>query len=296
MRYFDDIPIYRCRLAANLVMLTGVLACILVAQAQAVTGGYTTICRISPYQDSNHRSIISGIAFDNQPNPWVIDSSSWQMQRLDESNGATLQAYTPSPATMHNDSLAWLASNNSFYTANQNYLYRIDINNNTRTVIGPMQYFNFMELAFDPAGKLWLATDMYGGQLWSIDTATSALTLEHAITGLEVNQQVHALAIDNAGRFLVASSFEGDNRIYGLDPQTGATSLLTQWTDDSEAFINNMAVDPATGEWFGVRELRSEYPFGYYFVRLVGVPEPSTILLFSISVIGFFGWAWRWRR
>ena len=71
-----------------------------------------------------------------------------------------------------------------------------------------------------------------------------------------VGGRIHALAIDAEGRFFVASAYLGDNRIYSLGPQTGATSLLTDWTDDPHAFINNMAIDPTTGRWFGIREAR----------------------------------------
>jgi hypothetical protein len=277
----------RCvRLAAFFAVLALALGSASVARAAA---GFVTISQLHPYDNHQRTPIISGIEFDNQSNPWVIDGWTWQMQRLDENNGAVLQTYTPTHPAYSNDSLAWSPINGAFYTAYSNYLYAIDMTADTCTRIGTSMNssFNFMDLAFDPSGKLWLATDRNGGELWSVNTATSVTTFERSITGLAINQQVHALTIAADGRFFIASSssngIASDNRIYGVNPQTGAATLQANWSDVSSAFLDTMAIDPQTGRWFGIREARQESPFGYYFVELVDVPEPMSAALLGAA-------------
>ena len=252
------------------------------AHAKTDTGGCITISALQPYDDHARTPRISGIEFDDQSHPWVIDGLTWQMRRLDKDTGAVMETYVPSPTTEYNHSLAWTPFDEGFYTMRGTSLYRIDIDSDTRTVVGrSLGWFNFTSLAFHPEGTLWLATDHNGGELWSVDPATSAMTFQCAISGLQ--QQLHALTIDDNGEFFVASSYAQDNRIWRLDPESGDTSLLTNWTDDRGAFIVDMDIDPTTGRWFGIREARGETPRGYYFVELVGVPEPSSTALLAAA-------------
>jgi hypothetical protein len=269
----------------------------LIAQGDVLAGGFTTICKLSPYNDGIRTPFISGIAFDNQANPWVIDGLTWQMQRLDETSGAVLQTFSPTLPTTYNYSLAWSAASGDFYTTGDSMdLYRIGHSSGTTTDVGQMATWvlGFPSFAFDPAGKLWMS-DSYS-ELASVNTNTGKLTFERSITGLKLNQQTHALAIDGGGQFFVASSASGDNCIYRVNPQTGAASLVSEWTDDIASFINDFAFDPATGQCFGIREARNESPYGYYFVQLTGVPEPSTLALLLAGAAGLLGCAWRRKR
>jgi hypothetical protein len=294
----------RARLAALLMMPALALGFDSLARADATLGGFRTICTLHPYNDGQRTPTITGIAFDDQANPWVLDGLSWQMQRLDKNAGTVLQTYTPTSTTSYNDSLAWAASNGAFYTnADRNSLYSMNINLDTRTHIGSSsqyQSFNFLDMAFDPSGRLWLATDRNRGELWSVNTATGVPTFERAITGLGVDQQLHALAIDTSGQFYVACSSSwpnGNDCIYNVNPQSGATSLLTYWPDSTTgAFIDSFTIDPTTGRCFGIREVRSESPYGYYFVELAGVSEPSAMALLGGGVIGLGAHVWRTRR
>jgi hypothetical protein len=283
------------RLAVLLAVGAGLLAC-----GQAASAGFITISQLHPYNPGGRTPFISGIAFDDQANPWVSDGWSWGMQRLDETSGAVLEIYAPTPAATSNNSLAWSPASGEFYTNYTSALYRINRQSNTRTVVGySMQSFNFSDLAFSPSGSLWQATDHNGGELWSVNTATSAETLVCGITGLGINQQVHALAIDQQGQFFVATSayrYNGnvaDNRIYGVDPQTGTASLVAQWDDDVGAYIQHMSIDPTTGRWYGIRQARGLSPWGHYFVELTNVPEPATTTLLGVAAACGLTVGWR---
>jgi hypothetical protein len=115
-------------------------------------------------------------------------------------------------------------------------------------------------------------------------------------TGIKVNQQVTAMAIDSQGRLYVAGSYAGDYCIYGVNPETGAASLLTEWTGDADSLIIGMGIDPTTGQCFGILQARDENPYGYYFGEITGVPEPPTITLLLASAACLLGFAWRRRR
>lgn len=192
MKCVEPLSIGRRLLAAVVVVLVPAFG-----PAALASGGFTIISQLTPYASPPRTPRISGIAFDNQANPWVIDGLSWQMQRLNESTGAVLQTYTPTIPADYCESLTWSAANGDFYTGSQSEFYNININTGTCTTIGPFQLFNFMELAFGPSGSLWLGVDDNGPQLWSVNAATGVPTFDEAITGLAVNQQLHAFTIDS---------------------------------------------------------------------------------------------------
>ena len=244
-------------------------------------GGVIVISQLTPFVDGQRTPRISGLAFDGHTNPWIIDGLSWSMERLDALNGSVLETYSPQPAPLYLDSLAWSAQTGLFYTANQNYLYSIGLG--SRTIIGSFPLFNFTSLAFDPAGNLWVGVDHNtSAELWRVNTSTAQLSF---VTSIAIRTQLTAMSIDQQGRFYVAAYDSAGNTssIYSVNPGTGAALLLTTALVSSNNYPN-LVVDfeqqPGTGRWLAVTEQRSDSGGSFSFGEITGissnnVPEPS---------------------
>ena len=254
-------------------------------------GGFISISQLSPFNDGQRTPRISGLAFDGQQNPWIIDGLSWSMERLNALNGSVLETYSPQPDPQYNDSLAWSAQTGLFYTANQFYLYSMGLG--SRAIIGPFPLFNFTSLAFDPGGNLWVGVDHNtSAELWRVNTSTAQLSF---VTSIGVGTQLTALSIDSQGRFYIAAydSSANTSSIYSVNPNTGTALWLTTALVGSNS-DPNLVVDfeqqPGTGRWLAVTEQRSGSGDSFSFGEITGiasdnVPEPSYLAPVGLGLL-----------
>ena len=251
---------------------------VLVVSVCPAFAGFIPISQLTPFDPGDRTARISGLAFDGQSDPWIIDSLSWQMQRINAANGSVLETYSPQPAPQYNDSLAWSSQTGLFYTANQFHLYSIGLG--SRTILGPFPYFNFASLAFDPAGNLWLGVDdNMTAELWRVDASSGQLTLVTSIAG---GLQFTALAIDSSGGFYISVLDNlGDSFIYKVDPTTGAATWITAGPPSpvpgSAAFLVDFEQQPGSGRWFGIEERRGPSGYTYYFGEITGMPATEPV-------------------
>jgi WD40 repeat protein len=266
----------------------GVLVCPLFA-------GFIPITILTPHFEFNRTPNISGMAFDAQPNPWILDGLSWQMERLDATDGSVLQTYSPVPDRLYNQSLAWSSQTDLFFTLNQNFLYSIDLSQDKRTVIAAlpvMDSFAFTSLAFDPAGNLWVGVnDGIQSELWKIDTSSGAVSF---VTPIYISGQLTALSIDSTGIFYAAVkppyNYPGDI-IYRFDPSSGQATSVAAAGAGVFSFIVSFGQQPGSERWYGVVEDRSSIPtYTFYFGEITGIPvtsipEPGFRLLVGMAAL-----------
>jgi hypothetical protein len=204
---------------------------------------------------------------------------------------------------------AYDAGNDILYgstTATDN-LYSINRATGSATLIGPFGIPLMHALAFDNStGTLYGA---YGGNngFYRINPFTGAATLI-GVTGFAVS----GLAFDPATKVLYGTSYSpGDTRLLQIDPADGrATPIAT-------LALTGISFDPETGVLYGITNGALGLPHGLYTVdiptgtaSLVGplsldnpldlqfvlgqvVPEPRTLMLIGIGMVGLLGYAYR---
>ena len=217
---------------------------------------------------------IDGIAFDGTPNALVIDKWSWDIERVSVQDASLIGSTTSTPVrTFYNSQLAYDSTTGDLYTVYTNQqLVRIAAGTYQNTIVGGGigAFFNFVGLAADPSGNLWLATDDNGGELWSIDKQSGIGTL-YTTVNVPVNSQITSMMIDSSNHFILSVLNNLDPVSFlSLDPNTGNTSLLT--TSSTTTTVNAMAYDPITQNYYGIQNSNS-------LIQIVGVPEPSSIIL-----------------
>jgi hypothetical protein len=225
-----------------------------------------------------------GIAFDGDPNPLVLENGG-HLKRVSVTNAAVLESVPLAGAPTFWRSLEYRPSTNNFFTTRRtstDVLYSRTVTGTPASVGSTGWNFNFLGLAYDPSGALWLASDSNPAVpfpivpgLFTVNPSTGATALACNISG--VGGQVNSLGIDEAGQFFVTTS----SSIYQLNPVTGAATFVTSTGLASGSdFFGDIAFNPNTDKWYGVEERRSGSPRQWYLREITGmpaVPEPGSI-------------------
>jgi hypothetical protein len=271
------------RLSGFCVLRSLLLIAILLAPIsdRIAAAGVIVIGALSPSNPGGVSIGIDGIAFDGTPNALVIDRWSWDIERVSVQDASLIGSTTSTPVrTFYNSQLAYDSTTGDLYTVYTNqYLVRIAAGTYQNTIVGGGigAFFNFVGLAADPSGNLWLATDDNGGELWSIDKQSGIGTL-HTTVNVPVSSQITSMMIDSSNHFILSVLNNLDPVSFlSLDPNTGNTSLLT--TSSTNTTVNAMAYDPVTQNYYGIQNSNT-------LIQIVGVPEPSGIVLAALGLIG----------
>ncbi len=254
----------------------------------SIDAGVILIGTLTPSSQQGVTTGFSGIAFDGTPGALVLDRWSWEIKRVSLQNAAVLSTSTstPVPAQQYNAQLAFDSSTGNFYTVTLNTsLVRINAGTLVNTQVGSSlgAFYNFVGLSADGAGNLWLATDHNSVEELSTVDKQSGFAIGQKIITAPTGDQVTALLIDGAGRFIVAMRHStGPITFNLLNTATGATTVLTQGSTNA---ITAMAYDPMTQNYYGIEN-------GVRLVQIVGVPESTSIALLAI---GIFGLLLKWR-
>jgi hypothetical protein len=271
-------------------IIVSLAAAALAQLATVAAGGVVSIGDLHPSNPGGVSIGFGGIAFDGTPNALVLDKWSWEIKRVSLADAAVISGATstPVPSFQYNSQLAYDPTTGDFYTTTLNTaLVRIDGDTLQHAQVGAGigDFFNFVGLASDPAGNLWLATDNNGNQLWSVNKQTGVGTV-HTQINVPLGDQVQSMLIDGGGHFILSISHNGFKSFYELNPATGNVTLLAPG-DNGTIFA--MTYDPVSHAYYGIEE-------GFFLVKIVGVPEPATILLAGFGAIALTVIARRSRR
>jgi hypothetical protein len=250
----------------------------LLAGARGVRAGAVVIGPLTPAPAVSPS--ISGIVFDTNSNPLVLDQNAWTLQRIDKTTAAVLATSSSSPASSLNDELAYDSATGGYYTIrSRNTLTWIDPVTLNNTDVGPLggTFNGFNGLSEDPAGNLWFTEDQTGtSHLWMIDKGTGLASGARTIPGFV---DVRTLMIASDGTFYGAghAAFfdDGGEGIYRINPNTGVATFLTSTMPSGPQLLVSLAEDPISHRIYGVREDRNSSPFGYALVEVTGIPEPT---------------------
>ena len=146
------------------------------------------------------------------------------------------------------------ASNGILYGSGGNGLYSIDTTTGNASLIGTGSYNSSGDISFDDLGNLYLSstTGGNGDSLWSLNTADGSGTL----IGSTGYSSVYGLNYFNNTLY----GFTYSGATLSLDTTTGTGTFVSQ---------NNINTNGADGGG-----------------AVVNVPEPSSILLFGLSLVG----------
>ena len=100
-------------------------------------------------------------------------------------------------------------------------LYQINTATGAVTFVGSAR--GAMDVTFDCSGTLW-GTD--GGQIFSYDLATGAITNTVTLTGFANAGSIMGLFVDDAGDMLATSYETPTGKLFKVDPSTGALTLI----------------------------------------------------------------------
>lgn len=191
-------------------------------------------------------SVCDAIAINAQGQAYTVSQAfpaggnNPQLARVDLATGRA----TPFGVNLHPESFMGLgfAPDGTLYginassgTANQNSLYRFNVNTGEATKVGPSGV-NIMDLAWHPDGT------MYGAvydSLYRINPASGNAAFVTKLTGLS---KVMGLAIDESGNFYV-SEIVANAALYQLNPLTGATTKLFS-TGAGADFLHGLDIRP----------------------------------------------------
>jgi len=239
-----------------------------------------------------------GIAFDGDPNPLVLENTSWALVRVDKTDAAVLSSQVSNPVASFDDNLVFDSSTGTYFTRGTmttrgDTLVRIDPVTHDHTTVGNLgaPQINFGGLAIDPLSNLWLGIDASTEQLWKVDKNTGVATFQRNIT-FPGGLQLHSMTITADGRFLMAAkafSFnDGGEGIYQINPATGAATFLTSTNPNPSRLqqLLGLAQDPISGRYYGVRLDWdfSAQPQTYSLVEVMNVPEPNVALLMLLPL------------
>ena len=254
--------------------------------AAAAHAGVRVIGPLIPSGTHTGGAAVEAIAFDGSPDPLVLDRLSWALERVSTQDATVLSSAVSPPAPDgFNSQLVYDGATGDFYTVRLNQtLVRISGATLSHSPVGSGigAFFNFVSIAEDPAGNLWLATDAGSGELWTVDKQTGVGTVQTSIH-LPPNHQLTSMTIDTAGDMIVyaySNDVATPSYICKVDPSTGATSILSQGSDNAFAFLNAMSYDPASASFYGILEDRSntsDYTFSLVQVTGVSLPEPLSV-------------------
>jgi len=249
-----------------------------------------TIGQLHPFVPAQVSPGIHGLAFDGSPGALLLDQNTWEVKRVSLADASVFdtQASVPVP-TDNGVQLVFDHTSGDYYAIGYNqYLYRIDGDTLATEKIGNNigGFFNFVGMGIDPAGNLWFAVDHNStAKLWSLDKTTGVGTFQHNIP-LPVNDQLTTMMIDDAGNFLiyVRNAILGSpGHIRLVDPNTGASSIVTAIAENGIGFLTAMDYDPLTKAYYGIHENRSVEPRVFTLVRITNVPEPSSVALAALA-------------
>lgn len=146
------------------------------------------------------------------------------------------------------------ASDGTLYGSGGNGLYSINTTTGSASLIGTGSYYSSGDISFDDLGNLYLSssTGVNGDSLWSLSTADGSGTL----IGSTGYSSVYGLNYLNNTLY----GFTYSGATLSLDTTTGVGTFLSQ---------NNINTNGADGGG-----------------AVVNVPEPTSILLFGLSLAG----------
>src|SRR5204862_4829232 len=108
---------------------------------------------------------ISGITFDGAANPLIIGAHADYVKRLDLTNASVLATQTLNLNRTGVRCLEYDAATGNYFFSQQvgpDALGVLNLSSGTQTVVGSSFAnfnFNFLSLAEDPSGNLWMMTD-----------------------------------------------------------------------------------------------------------------------------------------
>lgn len=270
--------------SSGISRIATIVAFMSIGAASPALAGSRFIANIIPDPDPNRTDRISGFTFDGGPNPLILDGTSWRLSRLDVETGAVQQSTIPSQHPSGTTrSLVFDSASETYFTESNQTFASIDLTVDSASIVsGGWPGFNFQSMAINPVdGRLWLATDNSGGQLWEVNKTTGAVTL-HRTFGV-FNGGISALAIGPTGNFYVTGGLQGFDRdsLYQIDPDTGAVDFVTslEFSITSD-FLYDFDYSPTTGRWYGMKELRSTNPREHHFIEITDIPEPASAGVF----------------
>jgi hypothetical protein len=262
-----------CRLGALLLLL-------LFAVCPA-NGALLEIAQLTPYPEPNVTPGITGIAFDTDPNPLILDRWAWTLARINRLSGATLSSQVSNPVSGYNTQLLFDPATGYYYTTTENTkLVRIDRAAGTHATVGNIgAFFNYLALGIDPAGDLWLAGDRNNeGELWKVNKTTGVGTLQHTIDVGNPFRQITSFVIDSSGKFYVSARAPAPGQfenIYQVDPATGIGTFATSTGQNPFRALIAMTQDPLTHYFYAISEHRDVNPYTYYYAQITDLPEPA---------------------
>lgn len=184
-------------------------------------------------------------------------------------------------------------ANVGMYGGNDNQFFSVNVTTGVRTVINNAVQFDIQGMAFGPGGVLFGGN---GSRLFSIDPITGIMTNINA----SLTYGIRGLAYDRQTGVMYGTG-GSSNRFFSIDPLTGNQTLINPNTGPG---LNDIAIHPVTGvmyggqnplvgngSWYsidkatGVLTLLGSSPT-YASNALAFVPEPGTVLLLSVGLLG----------
>ncbi len=148
-------------------------------------------------------------------------------------------------------------------------LVTLDLTTGASTLVGLSNFgTSGTGLAFDSSDSLYVKRS---NTLHSVDATTGLSTGSIGITGTGVGSLDNILAFDNSNVMYSADRTGGGATLYTVDPTTGVATLVGSNSIDN---LSALAFSPAA----------------------TPIPEPSTLLLFGVGLLGVIGIGLRRQR
>ena len=153
-----------------------------------------------------------------------------------------------------------IANDGTMYSASwsSNSLYKMDKTTGVASLIGPLGFSNIMDLAYDTTGTLW-ATNV--SALYKINTTTGAGTFVTNLNGISGNM---GITFDSSNNLFATEWGIGNSPFWEINTTTGVATVI-----NSASGISS----PHGGD--------------------IRIPEPGSIVLAALGLIGLAAWCWR---
>jgi len=264
-----------------MVILAGLAICL---AASRCLGGVAQLGQLYP----NPVSFISGLTFDNDPNPVDLDAI-WTLNRVDKSNASVITSNASAPAGSFGQSLVYDPTTGYYYSAGAaNSLVRIDPVTFAHVTVGSFgTTFNFIGLAVDSSGTLWLGADHNSNEeLWKVNKITGLASFQRPIIFPDGHSQLHTMTIGSDGTFYAAArSISDAEGIYRIDPNTGLAPFVTGISSSFQDTLLALAQDPMTKDYYGVLGNNSSSGSTFYLEEITGIPEPAYGLAIGLATL-----------